>query len=168
LPRDCAVLNRVIGRLWISGHEDNFQCRMALSCRSAECDAAEQFKQMQAILSFGTYTFKPARTLRSNADDPVGNESFASRFAQMQAQSSTSSEFQAPPVLTMQAAAPEGEESFAQRFAEMQAASSNSGQWKQLPSAGAPAYATSDTASAVASQRRSEPSLGATGVKTGG
>src|SRR5205823_1274257 len=35
---DCAGLNRVVSRFWITGDKSNFQCRMALPCDGAKCD----------------------------------------------------------------------------------------------------------------------------------
>ena len=36
---NCAILNRVLGRLWVSCDEGNFQCWMSLSRNGAKCNA---------------------------------------------------------------------------------------------------------------------------------
>ena len=51
---------------------------------------ADQFKQMQTLQSFGTYTFKPAPTVCSKPTHPMGEQSFADMFSGMQALSSNS------------------------------------------------------------------------------
>jgi hypothetical protein len=98
---------------------------------------AEQFRQMQTLNSTSPYTFKPTPALGIRPDDPVGNERFAQRFADMQAASSTD-EFAGGHTVygdsqNMQAADPVGSEGFADRFAQMQAASSNSGEYAFHP-----------------------------------
>ena len=103
-------------------------------------DFASQVQQYQALSGTGTYTFRAAPTLSRTPQDPVANEAFSQRFADMQAASSNSSEWQeTQPTLTAKAADPEGKEPFVQRFAEMQAASSNSGEWAFHPGANVPA-----------------------------
>jgi hypothetical protein len=91
----------------------------------------DQFQQLQALTSTGTYTFHPAPSLGNSAQDPVGNEAVAQRFADMQAKSSNDIGMwqETRPTLTATAADPEGREPFAQRFLAMEAASSNSGKW---------------------------------------
>ena len=106
---------------------------------------ADQFKQMQSLQSVGTYTFKPAPALNSQPTDPVGRQTFADAFAQMQAQSSSSGEWKQPvaEISTSYASAdPVGREAFSDMFARMQAASSNSGEWRPPASEGAPVHAT--------------------------
>ena len=98
---------------------------------------AAQEQQFQGLSGTGTYTFRSAPTLAGNAQDPVGNESFSQRFADLQAASSNDSDMwqQSRPTFSAAAADPQPKESFAQRFAEMQAASSNSGEWAFQPGA---------------------------------
>ena len=106
---------------------------------------ADQFKQMQSLQSFGTYTFKPAPALNVQPTDPVGRQTFADAFAQMQAQSSNSGEWKQPDAevsASYASADPVGREAFSDMFSRMQAASSNSGEWRQPHSEGAPVYAT--------------------------
>jgi hypothetical protein len=88
---------------------------------------AAQFKEWQALTGSTASTFKPRPILRAEPDDPVGHESFAERFASLQAQSSNSAQFQSTPTFTAQAADAVGHPSFAEYFAQMQAASSNGG-----------------------------------------
>ena len=93
----------------------------------------ERYRQMQSLVTF-TPSLKPTPPVfRDTADDPIGHESFAERFASMQRASANSSEFEAPPTLATVAADPVGNESFAERFREMQAAASNSGQFGFRP-----------------------------------
>jgi hypothetical protein len=107
---------------------------------------ADQFKQMQSLQSVGTYTFKPAPTLRSRSDDPVQGQSFSDEFAQMQSlQDTGTNTFKPAPVLSARAADPVGGESFADSFARMQAESSNSGEYKLPPGRDTPVYATVDS-----------------------
>jgi hypothetical protein len=116
---------------------------------------AAQFKEMQALTGSSASTFKPRPTLRAEPDDPVGHESFAERFARMQARSSNSSKFQPAPTLTAQAADPVGHQSFAEAFAQMQAASSNSGGFEAALGGEETAYAkdTTDTGKPTLAQR---------------
>ena len=107
---------------------------------------ADQYKRMQSLQSFGTYTFKPAPTLRSQSDDPVQGQSFGDTFAQMQSLQDTGTyTFKPAPVVNARAADPVGKESFADSFARMQAAASNSGEFKLPPGPGTPALATVDS-----------------------
>ena len=63
--------------------------------RSAEF--AEQFRQQQALSSGSvSLAFKPAQTPGAAPDQSVQRESFADRFARMQAASSNSGEFKFP------------------------------------------------------------------------
>jgi hypothetical protein len=104
---------------------------------------ADQFKQMQSLQSVGTYTFKPAPTVRNKPDDPVQGQSFSDTFAQMQSlQDTGTNTFKPASVLSARAADPVGKESFADTFARMQAESSNSGEFKLPPGHDAPAFAT--------------------------
>jgi len=122
---------------------------------------ASQLQQFQNLSSTaaGTYTFHPAPALGYKPQDPVGNESFAQRFADMQAASSNSGEWrETQPTLTAIAADPEGKVPFAQRFAEMQAASSNSGQWAFHPGAKVPADEANSTLVAGKPISKSAPS----------
>jgi hypothetical protein len=106
---------------------------------------ASQFQQYQALSGTGTYNFRAGPKF-GTAQDPVGNESFSQRFADMQAASSNSGEWrETRPTLTAIAADPEGKEPFAQRYSEMQAASSNSGQWAFHPGANVPADEANST-----------------------
>jgi hypothetical protein len=109
---------------------------------------ADQLKQMQTLQSFGTYTFKPAPIVGNNPMHPIGNQSFADMFSDMQALSSNSGEWNQENFTTLanKPADPVGRESFSTMFSRMQAESSNSDEWKRPPSEGAPAYATADTA----------------------
>ena len=108
---------------------------------------ASQLQQYQALSGTGTYTFRAAPTVNNKAQDPVGNESFAQRFADMQAASSNDSDMyqETQPTLSAKASDPEPKEPFAQRFAEMQAASSNSGEWAYHAGANVPADETGST-----------------------
>ena len=103
---------------------------------------ADQLQQYQNLSSTtaGTYTFHPAPTFSNKAQDPVGNESFAQRFADMQAESSNDNDMwqETQPTLSAKAADPVGKQNFAQEFAQMQAASSNSGEWAFHPGANVP------------------------------
>ena len=97
---------------------------------------ADQFKTMQSLQSFGTYTFKPAPTLGSKPTDSLVKESFADEFTQMQAESSNSGQWDLPaqevaPAYANRSSDPVGKESFPDMFARMQGASSNSGEWNQ-------------------------------------
>jgi hypothetical protein len=118
---------------------------------------ASQFAQMQNLSATGTYTFKSPPVLSAQAEDPVGRESFGRKFADLQAQSSNSSQFEPAPILSARAADPVGHESFADTFDRMQAASSTSGEFKQLGDGGETAYAkadsTSDTVKPTLAQR---------------
>ena len=91
----------------------------------------EWYREMQTLQTFNWYLKGSAPALRDTADAPIGDESFAERFASMQQASANSPVpvFEVPPRLTTVAADPVGNESFAERFREMQAASSNSGQF---------------------------------------
>ena len=102
-------------------------------------DQLQQYQNLSSTAS-GTYTFHPAPRLSNRPQDPVGNESFAQRFADMQAESSNDNDMwqETQPTFSAKAADPEGKEPFAQRFAEMQAASSNSGEWSFHPGANVP------------------------------
>jgi len=108
---------------------------------------ANEVQQWQALSGTGTYTFRTAPTLGNQAQDPVGNESFSQRFADMQAESSNDNDRwqETQPTLTAKAADPEGKEPFAQRFSEMQAASSNSGEWAFHSGANVPADEANST-----------------------
>ena len=105
---------------------------------------ANQLQQFQNLSSTtaGTYTFHPAPRFSNKPQDPVGNESSANRFADMQAAASNDSAMyqESAPTFSAEASDPEPKESFARRFAEMQAASSNSGEWAFHPGANAPAH----------------------------
>src|SRR5438270_10560846 len=46
---------------------------------------ANQIQQWQALSGIGTYTFHTPPVLGNKAQDPVGNEPFSQRFADMQA-----------------------------------------------------------------------------------
>jgi hypothetical protein len=123
---------------------------------------ADQFKTMQSLQSFGTYTFKPPPTVSGKATDPVVKQSFDDSFTEMQALSSSSGEWnpQARQALSGVAAVPAdpvGRESFDNMFSRMQAASSNSDEWKMPASSGAPAYGTA-SGTAVPSET-GKPSL---------
>jgi hypothetical protein len=108
---------------------------------------ANQLQQYQALSGTGTYTFHAAPKFSNTPQDPVGNESFSLRFADMQAASSNDSDMyqETPPTLSTRAADPEPKEPFAQRFAEMQAASSNSGEWAFHSGGNVPADETNST-----------------------
>jgi len=94
----------------------------------------------QGLSGTGTYTFQAAPTFAGSSQDPVGKESFSQRFADLQAASSNSGEWQqTQPTFTAKAADPQGKEPFAQQFAELQAASSDSGEWSFGPGANEPA-----------------------------
>src|SRR5690349_1590364 len=86
----------------------------------------ERYLQMQS-LSTGNPWAKAPPVFRDTADAPIGNESFAERFASMQQASANSPVpvFEATPGPATVAADPVGNDSFAERFREMQAASSN-------------------------------------------
>ena len=105
---------------------------------------ANQLQQFQNLSSTtaGTYTFHPAPRFSNKPQDPVGNESSANRFADMQAAASNDSAMyqESAPTFSAEASDPEPKESFARQFAEMQAASSNSGEWAFHPGANAPAH----------------------------
>jgi len=117
----------------------------ASSRAQAFADQLQQFQNLSSTAA-GTYTFHPAPTLGYKPQDPVGNESFGQRFADMQAASSNSSEWQeTQPTLTANAADPVGKEPFAERFAEMQAASSNSGEWSFHPGTDVPVDGANST-----------------------
>lgn len=123
---------------------------LAVAQTTTEQSFAEQFKNMQSLQSFGTYTFKPAPGLGAKPSHPMGNQSFTDSFADMQAQSSNSGQWNRPPAEGASAYAnrpadPVDKESFAQMFERMQATSSNSDEWKAPASEGQPAYATSNT-----------------------
>ena len=111
---------------------------------------ASQFAQMQALSGTSTYTFKPAPVLQAQAADPVGHEPFSTKFAELQAESSNSSNFEPAPTLSARAADPVGHESFAETFDRMQAASSNSGEFKTYANGGETAYAKADNPGATA------------------
>ncbi len=118
---------------------------------------ADQFRQMQSLQSFGTYTFKPAPVLKSTADNPIVSRSFGDTFAQMQAQEDTGTyTFEPAPVLSARAADSVVGESFAETFARMQAASSNSGEFKLPAGPDTPAFATTD--SVIVAKPVSKPS----------
>ena len=108
---------------------------------------ASQLQQYQGLSGIGTYTFHAAPTFSRAAQDPVGNESFAQRFADMQAASSNDSDMyqETQPTFSARAADPEPKEAFGQRFAEMQAASSNSGEWAFHSGANVPADEANST-----------------------
>ena len=108
---------------------------------------SNEIQQWQALSGTGTYTFHTPPALGNKAQDPVGNESFSQRFADMQAESSNDSDRwqETQPTLTAKAADPEGKEPFAQRFSEMQAASSNSGEWAFHSGANVPADEANST-----------------------
>jgi hypothetical protein len=108
---------------------------------------ASQLQQYQALSGIGTYTFHAAPKFGNAPQDPVGNESFAQRFADMQAASSNDSDMyqETQPTFSAKASDPEPKEPFAQRFTEMQAASSNSGEWAFHPGANVPADETGST-----------------------
>ena len=55
---------------------------------------ASQLQQYQALSGIGTYTFHTAPKFSNTPQDPVGSESFSQRFADMQAASSNSSDWQ--------------------------------------------------------------------------
>jgi hypothetical protein len=116
--------------------------------QTKEQSFADQLKQMQTLQSFGTYTFKPAPTVGNKPTHPIGSQSFADMFSDMQALSSNSGEWNRENVTTLagKPADPVGRESFSTMFSRMQAESSNSDEWKRLPSEGAPAYATANGA----------------------
>jgi hypothetical protein len=116
--------------------------------QTKEQSFADQFKQMQTLQSFGTYTFKAAPTIGNKPTHPIGNQSFADMFFDMQALSSNSGEWNRENVTTLASKPADavGRESFLTMFSRMQAESSNSDEWKRPPSEGAPAYATADTA----------------------
>ena len=92
------------------------------------------YRQMQSVETANPYAHAPP-VFRGTADAPIGDESFAERFATMQVASANSPFplFKAPPTPTRVAADPVGSESFAERFREMQAASSDSGQFGFRP-----------------------------------
>ena len=80
----------------------------------------------------------------------MGNQSFTDSFADMQAQSSNSGQWNHPPAeaasgYANRPADPVDKESFAQMFERMQATSSNSDEWKAPAREGQPAYATAST-----------------------
>ena len=108
---------------------------------------ANQLQQYQALSGTGTYTFHATPKLSSTPQDPVGNESFSQRFADMQAASSNDPDMyqETQPTLSAQAADAEPREPFAQRFAEMQAASSSSGEWAFHAGANVPADEANST-----------------------
>jgi hypothetical protein len=108
---------------------------------------ASQLQQYQALSGTGTYTFHATPKFTNTPQDPVANESFSQRFADMQAESSNGSDMwqETPPTLSARAADPEPKEPFAQRFAEMQAASSNSGEWAFHSGGNVPADETNST-----------------------
>ena len=123
---------------------------LAVAQTTTEQSFAEQFKNMQSLQSFGTYTFKPASGLGTKPSHPMGNQSFTDRFADMQAGSSNSGQWNRPPTeaastYANRPADPVDKESFAQMFERMQATSSNSDEWKAPAGEGQPAYATSNT-----------------------
>jgi hypothetical protein len=100
----------------------------------------------EGLSGTGTYTFHAAPTFAGKSQDPVSKESFSQRFADLQAASSNSGEWQkTQPTLTAKAADPEGKEPFAQRLAELQAASSDSGEWSFRPGANVPADEANST-----------------------
>ena len=68
---------------------------MAQPLTGAQAFAA-QIEQYQSLSGTGTAWTGPA-VLTGAPDDPVGNASFAERFAEMQAAASRSSQFQLPP-----------------------------------------------------------------------
>jgi hypothetical protein len=116
------------------------------SSRAQAFAAQEQQFQNLSSTTAGTYTFHPAPTLSRAGQDPVGDESSAQRFADMQAASSHSDMWQETrPTFSAKASDPEPKEPFAQRFAEMQAASSRSGQWSFKPGANVPADEANST-----------------------
>ncbi len=77
---------------------------LAVAQTTTEQSFAEQFKNMQSLQSFGTYTFKPAPSLGTKPSHPMGNQSFTDSFADMQAQSSNSGQWNHPPAGTAPAA----------------------------------------------------------------
>lgn len=99
-----------------------------ISPAQAFASRLQQYQNLSAS-SGSTYAFHPAPMLTSEGHDPVGNQSFAQRFADLQATSSNDSDAfqQTRPTFSALGADPEPKESFAQRFAELQADSSNSG-----------------------------------------
>jgi hypothetical protein len=107
----------------------------------------DQVQYWQGLSGTGTYTFHAAPKFSNTPQDPVGNESFARRFADMQAASSNDSDMyqETQPTFSAKASDPEPKEPFAQRFAEMQAASSNSGEWAFHPGANVPADESNST-----------------------
>jgi hypothetical protein len=108
---------------------------------------ADQIQYWQGLSGIGTYTFHSPPTFSNKPQDPVGNESFAQRFGDMQAESSNDSDMwqETQPTFSAKAADPEPKESFAQRFGEMQAASSNSGEWAFHPGTNVPADEANST-----------------------
>jgi len=131
---------------------------LAVAQTTTEQSFAEQFKMMQSLQSFGTYTFKPAPSLGAKPSHPMGNQSFTDSFADMQAQSSNSGQWNHPPAGTAPAYAnrpadPMEKESFAQMFERLQATSSNSDEWKAPASEGQPAYATANTTTTARNAR---------------
>ena len=114
---------------------------------------ADQFKTMESLQSVGTYTFKPAPTVGGKPTDPVVRQSFVGNFAEMQAESSNSGQWNTPDdsaaTYATAPADPIRGESFADTYALMQAGSSNSDAWKLRSEAGAPAYATASATSVV-------------------
>lgn len=108
---------------------------------------ANQFRQFQNLSSSaaGTYTFHAAPALTGTAQYAVGQPSFATTIAALQAESSNSSQFKPRPALVAQAADPVGTETFAQAFALLQASSSNSGQYGFAPGSNVPAVGASST-----------------------
>ena len=110
---------------------------------------ADQLQQYQNLSSTtaGTYTFHPAPRLSNRPQDPVGNESFTQRFADMQAESSNDTDMwqETQPTFSAKAADPVGKQNFAQEFAEMQALSSKSGEWSFHPGANVPADEANST-----------------------
>ena len=109
---------------------------------------ADQLKQMESLQSVGTYTFKPAPTLGSNATHPIVKQPFAANFAAMQADSSNSDrwlpESDRNATYASAPSDPVARGRFGDTFALMQAASSNSDAWKVPAAEGAPAYATAN------------------------
>ena len=140
----------LLGTATVSGAQTFALPKLGAQATSAQAQRfADQLKQYQNLSSTGagTYTFHPAPAPGSAAQDPIGRESFAQRFADMQAQSSNDSNtWQGTrPALSAKAADPVGNETFAQEFAQMQALSSRSGQWAFPPGASGPADEANST-----------------------
>src|SRR5437868_5542927 len=79
---------------------------------------ADQIQYWQGLSGIGTYTFHSPPRFSNKPQDPVGNESSAQRFADMQAESSNDSDMwqETQPTLSAKAADPEPKESFGNDF----------------------------------------------------